>query len=235
MTHRRVLAGLDGCRGGWVVVVELDNSIQGLVVSSVAELLNLLNPNALVAIDIPIGLTDSGPRLCDVAARKVLKAPRASSVFPAPIRSVLKARTYGDARNICQEVIGKGISQQAFAIIPKVREVDDLMQSSPEIRSRVREVHPEVSFAYWNDGRPMSASKRTAAGAAERERLIDAFWPGVRTELREILPRGRVKRDDLNDAFAALWTARRIASAAAVSLPEKPAVDSIGLRMEIVA
>lgn len=40
---------------------------------------------------------------------------------------------------------------------------------------------------------------------------------------------------DRIDAFAALWTARRILSAEAVTIPPRPARDSFGLAMEIVA
>ena len=200
-----------------------------------AKLLSALPRDALVAIDIPIGLTNVGARLCDLAARRYLKAPRASSVFPAPIRSALCAETFEDACRINREVGGKGISKQAFAIYPKIREVDEALQSDLSLRSRVREVHPEVSFAYWNNGRAMLLGKKSAAGAAERERLIDIVWPGVRKELRNILPRSVVKRDDLNDAIAALWTARRIADNRAITLPQYPAQDAFGFPMEINA
>lgn len=230
-----VLAGVDGCSGGWVAVVESGDAVQGFVVASVVELLGKLDPLTVVAIDIPIGLADAGARLCDVAARRFLKAPRASSVFPAPIRPVLGAATYEDARVTHYAVDGKGISKQAFAIYPKIREVDSLMRSSAEVRGKVREVHPEVSFAFWNGHQPLAASKKSADGATERERLIDATWPGIREGLRQRLPRSSVKRDDLNDAFAALWTARRIAAGTAVTLPERPVRDSEGLVMEIVA
>jgi predicted RNase H-like nuclease len=209
--------------------------VQALVVASLSELLGKLDPRVVVAVDIPIGLTDAGARPCDVAARKFLKAPRASSVFPAPIRPVLAAATYEDARATHSAIDGKGISKQAFAIYPKIREVDAFMRSSPDVRGKVREVHPEVSFAFWNGRQPLAASKKSAAGAAEREHLIDAAWPGVREGLRQRLPRSSVKRDDLNDAFAALWTARRIAAGTAVTLPERPVRDSEGLVMEIVA
>lgn len=235
MSLDRVLAGVDGCGGGWVAVVESGDTVQAFVVGSVAELLRKLDPHALVAIDIPIGLTDTGARLCDVAARKFLKAPRASSVFPAPIRPVLAAVTYEDARKIHLAIDGKGISKQAFAICPKIREVDELMRSSADARGQVREVHPEVSFAYWNRRQALTASKRSAAGAAERENLIDATWPGVRAELWQRLRGGTVKRDDLNDAFSALWTARRMAAGTEETLPERPVRDSQGLVMEIVA
>jgi predicted RNase H-like nuclease len=40
--------------------------------------------------------------------------------------------------------------------------------------------------------------------------------------------------DDVLDAFAALWSADRIARGEAINLPAIPPRDSVGLRMEIV-
>jgi predicted RNase H-like nuclease len=229
-----LIAGVDGCGNGWVVIAQSGKSIRAFVADSFTALLETLPSDALVAIDIPIGLTNCGARLCDEAARRVLKAPRASSVFPAPIRPVLTAYSYIDALGICRDVNGKGMSKQAFAILPKIREVDETLRSAPDVRARVREVHPEVSFAYWNDRQAMALGKKSADGALERERLIDREWPNVRAELRQHLPRKRVKRDDLNDAFAALWTARRIVEGRAITLPAEPARDAFDLPMEIV-
>ena len=45
----------------------------------------------------------------------------------------------------------------------------------------------------------------------------------------------RCAADDIVDAFVALWTAERIQSAEAVSIPPIPSLDAYGLRMEMVA
>jgi len=42
-------------------------------------------------------------------------------------------------------------------------------------------------------------------------------------------------RDDLNDALAALWTAKRIVEGRERVSPKQPPVDCFRLRMEIVA
>jgi predicted RNase H-like nuclease len=128
------------------------------------------------------------------------------------------------------------MSQQAYAIIPKIREVDALLRSSADARSRVREVHPEVCFREWNDGRPLMANKKKTEGKVEREVLIEARWPGVHESFLGRWLRRQVGRDDLNDAFAALWTAGRIAAGVAVRLPSaEPPRDALGLPMEMWA
>jgi predicted RNase H-like nuclease len=229
------LAGVDGCAGGWLCVLEEGARLTAFVVESFPSLLDRLPEDALVAIDVPIGLTDRGARECDLAARRYLRAPRASSVFPAPVRAALPAGTYAEACAAHLAADGRRMSKQAFAILPKVKEVDTVILQRPELQNRVREIHPEVCFAVWNGGRAMQHKKSLRAGRAERELLIDAVWPGERERLRRGLRQFRHQADDLNDAFAALWTARRIHEGTALVFPPTPAVDQFSLRMEMLA
>jgi predicted RNase H-like nuclease len=123
---------------------------------------------------------------------------------------------------------------QAFHLLPKIRQVDDLLQT-PGLSNRIREVHPEVSFALWNDGQPMRFNKKKPEGRRERERLIDREWPGERERLARLLRGSRYAADDLNDAFAALWSSRRIAGGKARAFPCETQRDSKGLPMRIEA
>jgi predicted RNase H-like nuclease len=80
------VAGVDGCRAGWVAFkVEVPSFATSDDVVDLAELLSK-RPNELscIAIDIPIGLLN-GSRACDKAARKLLGRPRGSSVFAVPV------------------------------------------------------------------------------------------------------------------------------------------------------
>ena len=79
----------------------------------------------------------------------------------------------------------------------------------------------------------MQHRKSSPAGQRERERLIDAEWPGQRAAILDRL-QGHYEIDDLNDAFAALWSARRIANGTARVLGDQ-AIDKYGLRMEMWA
>jgi len=229
------LAGLDGCKTGWIVVYKnlSAQQIDSRVVAGIEDLFATIDDLSVVAIDIPIGLTESGSRHCDVMARRAI-GPRASSVFPAPIRSVVDAPTYADAGRISRDRQNCGISKQSFAIYPKIRSVDDALRSNSAIRDRVYEVHPEVSFRSWN-GAPLMHSKKTLAGGCHRLRLVSMhFGEKAFDAVREKHPRRDVTDDDIIDAFAALWTAERIASGTARTLPEQPPVDTAGLPMRIV-
>jgi predicted RNase H-like nuclease len=229
------LAGVDGCPAGWIAVVENSEtqSIVAQVFKNFAQLAAALDA-AVIAIDIPIGLTECGARDCDVRARKHLGPKRGTSVFPAPIRPALHASSYKEAKATSRAVQNKGISKQAWAIYRKVRQIDDALRGSSDLRARVFEVHPEVTFSAWS-GAPIIPPKRTAAGHAIRRVLIeDSFGPLAFESARASVARREAANDDIADAFAALWTARRIVTGNARSLPDTPPFDSSGLPMRMM-
>jgi len=184
---------------------------------------------AAVAIDIPIGLAPQGPRRADIEARQRL-GPRRSSVFPAPVRSVLTATTYEQACSLSRAACGKAISKQLYNILPKIREVDALV--TPERQRRLFEMSPELSLAVLA-GAPMAHPKTTPAGRTERIDAIGRVFGHAEIE-RHLLrtPKG-AGRDDILDAFAGAWTARGHAAAQHLQLGGD--VDARGLRMEVIA
>jgi predicted RNase H-like nuclease len=228
-------AGVDGCRGGWLCITRDGSGALASACFATAEALFAQQPRPdALAIDVPIGLLPRGARACDRAARALL-AKRRSSVFPAPPRAVLGAATWAEACAIRERLERKRMSRQAWAIVAKIRDVDDALRREPARARWVREAHPEVCFARWS-GAPMAHPKKKAAGRAERLALVTRrFGPEVFAAVRLRHPRGDVADDDLLDAFAALWTAERVLGGEAVALPPSPPLDATGLRMEIVA
>lgn len=231
----RILAGVDGCPGGWVAVTESHGRLGACVYPNWLKLMQSVGHAALIAVDIPIGLPTNGARRCDLEARRYLGAPRRSSVFPTPVRACITPGSYDLLGARHRRIDGRGLSKQAFNLLPKIREVDQYLLEHPRDRSRIREVHPEVSFTTWNDGRALMHRKTCVSGRRERERLIDMNWNGERERLWALIRGNGCRRDDLNDALAALWTARRIASGMARRLPSVVELDERGLRMEIAA
>jgi predicted RNase H-like nuclease len=204
------------------------------VFSSAAALFADAAEFAVLAIDIPIGLSASEPRAVDRAARQFI-GPRRSSVFPAPVRAALNATEYADACDLSRNACGKALSKQAFAILPKIREVDHTLRSMPWLQSRVYEVHPEVCFRLLNAA-PLDAPKKSADGFALRLALVETVFPHAFTLVRREVSRRIATDDDVADALVALWTAHRISRGTAVTFPESDApVDSLGLPMRMLA
>ena len=216
-----------------------DPSLSALTFSIVDDLAPLMERaeagEATIAIDMPIGLNDDGPRACDLAARRLLGRPRASSVFPAPCRATLAATTYERACRLSRRTLGVALSRETFNILPKIRQVDALI--TPALQERVREVHPEVVFALLSGrGRGLPHAKRTRAGERSRLALLRQVSPRFDpTAVRRRLGVGRVARDDVIDAVACLVAAARIWRGEARVLPDAGLErDARGLRMEIV-
>jgi len=121
-----VVAGVDGCRGGWVAVL-VDPATGHATASTHPDaktLFRALRGCRMSVIDIPIGLPEFGARACDRAARKMLAPHRHTSVFSAPIRPVLSAPTYAGACAVRRRVEGRAMSKQAWNILPRIVEVD---------------------------------------------------------------------------------------------------------------
>lgn len=69
-----IVCVVDGCKAGWVVLTkDLDvGSISWRLCASVRELVHIRTSLEIIALDIPIGLPERGPRACDREARKLL-------------------------------------------------------------------------------------------------------------------------------------------------------------------
>jgi len=132
-------AGVDGCRGGWIAFkVDLPAHSTSVEVVDLPSCLREHPPDlACVGIDIPIGLLEC-PRACDKAARNLLGQPRGSSVFPAPCRAAVHAATYEEASAVNREKMGRGLSQQAWGIASKIKQVDDAIVCPAACTSEVR-------------------------------------------------------------------------------------------------
>ena len=223
------VAGVDGCRCGWIAFkVALSNLSTGIELFDLPFVLKAKPAElAVLAIDIPIGLLD-GSRPCDKAARKLLDQPRGTSVFAAPCRASLSQKNHSDASAINTRITGRGLSQQAWGIAPKIKQVDDAMTA--DCQQWVFEVHPEVSFWALNDCAPMRHNKKSEEGATERLTLLQTVFPDVGRHL-ENRP-SDVGKDDMLDAAVAAWTALRIHNGEARQVCE-PERDHKGLEATI--
>ena len=195
------LAGVDGCRGHWLAAVG-DETVSWRLVPTFRDLYDDV-ALTVIAIDVPIGLPQSGTRACDVAARGLV-GPRRRSVFAAPVRPVLSCTTYAEARAVLASRGGPSMSAQAFGIVRAVRDVDECVQAADD--DRVVETHPELAFLLLS-GETDLGGKKTTAGLAARLRALEKWRPDV-LGLLERVPAG-VPVDDALDALACLWVAER--------------------------
>lgn len=209
------MLGVDGCRVGWVAIELASGRFAGARLAT--TLGDLLSGADIVGVDMPLGLVEQGERIADRAAAAWL-GPRRSSVFRVPPRAVWEEPDFATALARCRELTGAGFSRQAWNLQEKLREANACHRADP---GRLHEVHPEVSFRAMA-GAPLPHPKKTWAGQAARRRLLAEHGIILPEDLG---PAGRAAPDDVLDAAAVAWSAHRIATGRARSLPDPPQPD----------
>jgi predicted RNase H-like nuclease len=204
------VSGVDGCAGGWIAVTL---SAGGTVTSvTVAAALDGLSLACVTGIDTPLGLLGAGWREADRLARRAL-GRRGVTVFAIPPRPVWECASYAAAGRACRDLTGKGFSVQAWGLRRKIAEADTYRRRASSAIPPVRlyEVHPELSFTAMA-GAPLADGKHTRAGLAARRELL--MGEGITLPPRV----AGAAQDDLLDAAAVAWSARRIAAGRATVL-----------------
>jgi predicted RNase H-like nuclease len=204
--------GVDGARGGWVGVRLEGQQLECLFAATLADLVGAAGTVGVVAVDMPIALVEHGTRAAEDEVRRRL-GPRRSSLFQSPCLGALDFADddYAGANAWSKAAVGRGLSKQAWFLVPKIREVRALAAGRA-----VFEAMPELSFAAMDGDVPLPHPKVTWSGQARRRRLLAEQGielpddPGAA---------GRVAPDDLLDAAAVAWTARRIAAGTACRAP----------------
>ena len=217
--------GVDGWRGTWVGALLDGRSVTLLALPDVAAVLAVPDVE-LVAIDMPIGLSEDGVRACDVEARSRL-GRSGSSVFPTPVRAVLATDDYAEARALSRAATSppRAPSAQAFQLVRAIRQLDDALGDPPT--DRVVEVHPELSFRALDPA--VRDRKGTARGTVQRMHALRTVMD-VEGALADA-PVG-VPVVDALDACAAAWSARRLADGLGESVGDGT-VDRRGRPMRI--
>jgi predicted RNase H-like nuclease len=213
------VTGIDGCRGGWVAVTLTTRATAGpleaaplTVGVTVAPHLDDLGLAGTVGVDMPLGLLPNGWRSADLLARRAL-GRRGCCVFAIPPRPVWAETAYADANRRCRELTGRGLSAQAWGLRTKLLDADCYRRVAAH---PLHEVHPELAFAAMA-GAPLAESKHSKAGLTVRQELLATV--GITLPRARALPRG-IGEDDLLDAAAVAWSARRIAAGTAEILSD---------------
>ena len=219
------VTGVDGCAGGWVAVTlgpvgpSTESPVTGTAEASglltvsvaVAATLDGLSLTGVTGIDMPLGLLSAGWRDADLLARRAL-GRRGVTVFAIPPRPVWECETYAEANQACRELTGKGLSVQAWGLRRKIAEADEFRRAATAPGSvHLYEVHPGA-VVRGHGGRAAAGQQAHPGRTGHPPRV--ARQAGIALPLR-ITGAGE---DDLLDAAAVAWSARRIAAGEAVAL-----------------
>lgn len=208
--------GVDWASGCWVVV---EATTETTNISTEPSLLNVWHEYGdqanEILVDIPIHLESEVSRECDQEAKDFL-GPRGSTVFWTPNSDAVTARDYDEA--VTKNT--RGLGSHSWGLIPRIREVNALLDEFDTARETVYESHPEVGFkAYHGDELP---SKKSDAGFKARKECLgknggNSFQPVLdlvdqrqtNSSWHHRIQSGRV--DDVLDAAILALTARESA------------------------
>ena len=226
------ILGIDGSKSGWIGVKQHTKPESPHEILFNNKLIDFLSPDIeLIIIDMPVGLDKNiqqGGRLVDKEARKKL-FKRKSSVFNAPIRDVLKAKSYDEANTISKSK-GLGISKQSWNLVAKINELDQILQI--QTRPQIYESHPELCFQTMNDDE-LRFSKKEYLGIKERERILIKNGFDRKFLNKNLKKNKNFNSDDFLDACALSWTAKRVINQQNLNLPKDPEKDELGIIMQM--
>jgi len=161
--------GLDGFSRGWVAVT-LDGDTQAI--SFHRDVADALSGFDRAGIDIPIGMTADGERVCDQLARERLR-PHGSRVFTGARRWLWQE--YSDPDKANGEALRRGqkrVSRQLWHLGPKIMEVDAHLRARRSLD--IREVHPELVFLRLNHDIERWLTVARIGTGAKRDDVLDA-------------------------------------------------------------
>jgi len=199
--------GIDACKFGWIaIVIDKSGEFEFSKHSTFPSIISTY-PNAeKYLVDMVIGLADKNhPREVEQLVRQKLKPNRTSTVFTPPCREAVYEKTYEAAKKKNITITGKSISIQAWNVVPKIREIDEFILKNKNLRSKIKEAHPELCFASLNNGTTMQFKKSIKEGEEERLALLSLFFPKSKLIFKQgskSFLKKEVKNDDIIDALS---------------------------------
>jgi 8-oxo-dGTP diphosphatase len=237
MKAEMIYGGIDGCKFGWILMKAFREKIEfGGLYASIQSLVEL-NPDLdRILIDIPIGLSSrKSIRTVDSLLKKELKE-RHSTVFNAPSRESLLAKSHKEASQINREIEGKGLSIQTYYISDKIDQLDTLLSRQSDLRDTFIESHPEICFKYLNGGEIVLSKKSTKEGIKERLEILQRHYSNASNLFHKIIQetsRKQLKRDDILDALC-LCLANILSGKKKMRFIHDPLIeDGNGIKMRI--
>ncbi|MBS2097810.1 DUF429 domain-containing protein [Carboxylicivirga linearis] len=196
------IAGVDGCRYGWIVAYYANNQYQIEIFPSISQMMQNIPPMERILIDMPMGISSPGfPRTIDATLRKHLPQ-RASTVFNVPCKAAVYEDDFTKAKQLNIAIEGKSLSIQTLNIKHKIKELDEYLALSQH-QTIFIESHPELCFKHLNKEILLS-KKSTTKGLQERLDVLHQ-WDNKIIELYDQalyrFKRKDVKPDDIVDAL----------------------------------
>lgn len=229
------VAGVDGLLTpkGWVAVVLNEGQLQAIrLVKDLEDLLAEQKDAAVIGVNLPLGHDDpegtrnQGRRACDRAAQEFL-GDHEDLVPPVPPLSLFQ----GDDLEAAQRDAERAGWPQPDPVHWRARERILRLNETVANDERFVEIHPEVTFTAiirQLQGEQAKVKRRPKSWPGQYERLSLLHVAGLRP-MRSYGGVGRSNPEDILAATAAGWSAHRVATGKAGSLPPDPPRNGRGV------
>ena len=176
--------GIDGCSKGWIAAILDYGQLRIKRYKTLSEIIDANPLPATFLIDMPIGLPEK------------LQAKDQNREATGKLQ-----------KETNEEILKKSLSKQSISIIPKIKEVDDFLQTHKEYKDILCESHPELCFARLK-GSVLQTKKSSAVGVTERSGILSKHIKDERLEFVYNLAKElECKPDDILDAACLAVTA----------------------------
>lgn len=226
--------GVDGCKGGWIAAIYENEKLKLSKYSCIEELVSANEDYRELIIDMVIGLPSSNAEVRPDSAARALIPGRTSTIFAVPSRQAIYADDKDEIREVNIKALGKDLPAQTIAIIPKMRELDEFLQSHPNHKNRLKESHPEVCFSRLK-GSVIMSRKADGEGIAERVRILREYLPDITEDyIYQEAKKFKCNPDDVVDSIVLCVTGNLFAQGKSDVIPENVQEDVTGLRMQMI-
>lgn len=228
--------GIDGCKGGWITAILEKGELRIEKYKNITEVIinyeNFDNMLIDMVIGLPSNMTQYENRP-ERSARRII-APRTSTIFPVPSRQAVYENSEEVQIKANKQALGKGLSKQTMAILPKMREIDEFIHKNVRYKNVIKESHPEVCFARLN-GFVVMTKKAQVEGLTERVHILSRYLPELTlqyiTEQAMVL---KCNADDIVDAICLTVTANLDLQGKTEVIPTNVHMDEKGLKMQMI-
>lgn len=226
--------GIDWMKPYWLAAEFHGDELSIRKLIHISEIDKLYFDSDAVLIDIPVGLPENMEEDAvrpDREARSILPAKRKSSIFPVPCRQAIGIKEYTKASAENERILGRKMTSQSYGFFKMIRQVDDFLDTNVVWKNRIVESHPEVAFQRLNNGKGLQYSKHTEAGILERIAILQSH--GV-NPVPLFVGFAAKQCEDVLDAVCLALMAKLGCENGFQTIPEIPACDSRGLKMQMV-
>nr|WP_282432339.1 MULTISPECIES: DUF429 domain-containing protein [unclassified Dehalobacter] len=231
-----ISVGIDGCKGGWLVVAISNETFEVGKFKTIEEICIRYQGADSLLIDIPIGLPESK---VDVVKRpdnelRTLLSKKASSVFNTPFRQIVYAADEKIAWELNRELDAKQ-TPISMALCKAIKQVDVFLQNNPQWKNRLLESHPEYCFYLLNGGIPLEDNKRDDYGQEKRIDILKDCFSESQAVIETYKKQNKLRKkiDDVLDALCLAIVGRLGCNDGYRTIPDLPYQDCTGLNMQI--